>query len=384
MTNELRNNICSILETGSNYFDYLQSYRVPGVPVGRMPVDFAYRNLCNREPPALPAPEFTGGQCPVQYRVFYLVRYDTRANPPPDIQEVEYNLGCWGPVRGIEIERQTLDDFVVIRASVQNNPTQVERRFGFSIRRFNGQGILGVRILRVQRIDLGPDNCGSLPPPEPTPPDPNYRRRPFNITYNDNSNNSVNLNGTLIIARPTVNFNGELNIPVRILIPGITIPITGNFNVNRPEFNFNFNNPNYAPSPEPGPDDYNSPDNTPPIPPGVPPSIQPPSPIESSPQSFRVLRGCIVTVTKASPTNSIINQNDNPDIYAPNLGYVNFLIAIGQRTAWTEDIPVKNLRQFVSCPWEGGAIDVKGTPRVGVIWSISPVYARQEDVIQFT
>jgi len=68
-------------------------------------------------------------------------------------------------------------------------------------------------------------------------------------------------------------------------------------------------------------------------------------------------------------------QGDNPDILIPAAGYISFYVDIpGTGKGWTLDIPVKNARNFIQCPWEGGAINVKGTPNPQVTFVITPVY----------
>ena len=85
----------------------------------------------------------------------------------------------------------------------------------------------------------------------------------------------------------------------------------------------------------------------------------------------------VTTVTDES-RGTVIDQLDTPDIIAPNLGFIQFAIAVSNKIGWTVDIPVKNHRFFCECPWIGGAIDVRGTPRAGVEWIITPVYANEE------
>jgi len=100
---------------------------------------------------------------------------------------------------------------------------------------------------------------------------------------------------------------------------------------------------------------------TPDVPDDVPTPITPPSPIVPEPETRQLLRGVIVTVTNIPDDFGLIFQEGNPDIYIPNLGYVNFLIATGNVLSWSVDLAVKNRRCFIPCPWEGGALRVEGT-----------------------
>lgn len=89
--------------------------------------------------------------------------------------------------------------------------------------------------------------------------------------------------------------------------------------------------------------------------------------------------GVLVTTTEINAGTSltqIFQEEANPDVWAPNLGYVNFLIRVSaDKYGWTVDQPVKNRRHLIPCPWPQGAVSVAGTPRPGVSWDLQPIYA---------
>lgn len=379
LSDGVTNGICEILETGRNYFDWVQDIGVPGQGIARIPTDLAYRYLCNREPPALPAPPFIGGQCPVLYSV--QVKWDYHINDNPAERSLTDNFQALGPIRGV-IHRIEGPNVIckVLGAITASNPSGEYQCFeSLGLAAFPGYALRSIRILSVARIDGQPDICGN-PAPVPEPPDENYRQRDINITYQDNSQTNIDLTGNFTFGSPTINLRGELTIPVRIDIGDINIPIKGELNINNPEITLDFRNINYGPSSQPNPDNYRSPDDTPPNPPDVPDDVIPPSPDDPEDESRRVIRGVIVTTTEIPEDFGVIFQDLNPDIYIPNLGYINFQIAVGPVTAWTVDLPVKNLRCFIPCEWEGGAISVRGTPRSGVVWILSEVYATEDEV----
>jgi len=176
-----------------------------------------------------------------------------------------------------------------------------------------------------------------------------------------------------------VNVNGQLTIPVSVQVDlNPVVNFNGEFNLQTGDLNINLGDPgNPAGSngscnndPAPNPD---IPDPTLPLPPSDP--IPPSDPVR--PERRKVLRGCQVITTVLAGKQTEIVQETNPEIYAPAIGYVNFLVQVGNRTGWTADIPVKNTNQIIECPWVSGAIDVKGTPSYNNQFDIYPLYTQQ-------
>lgn len=384
--NTLRNGFCSALSTYSNFADWYDRLPYGGTSFGDEIADFAYRNLCNREPPPLPPPPFTGGQCPKRYNVAVTTIHD--GSTTPGVQPVTtgpHGRQVWGPISGFRISNQGTTSKLLCdcqgSGAFPSGSTAVE----FTSVGYNGTNTLGIQSYSINYItptDGTPDNCGD-PPPIIPPPTPNYNTDNDTVTYNDNSNNSVDVDISYTFGSPVININGDLTVPVRVNVEGTDISIGGSFSVNNPEFNFNFGDTNYSPSDSSNGSDYDSEEDTPEPPPDVPNPIPPTDPTEPDPETRRTIRGAIVTVTEFGNSQGILFQEDNPDIAIPNFGYISFFCQIGSRGAWTIDVPVKNRRCLIECPWSGGAIDVAGTPRAGVSWQISEVYAVEENVVSF-
>lgn len=343
----------------------------------------AYRLACNREPPPPPEPDFTGGQCPTNYTVNTtfqrknVIAFQCQVTPV----EGASTPFVMGPILGLVTERSSNADVLYIVHGA-NGAMRTEVTSNTDSPGCPGQ-FSNYRITSAVRTDGLPDNCGDPPPPTPTP-EPGYNSPLIVVNYTDNSSNDISLNTRFTFLQPIVKIDGSIRVPLRIDVGDIGVNIRGDIDVNTGDININFGNQNYNPSNEPNPDAYDSPDDIPDVPPDVPTPVVPPSPDNPNDDTTTILRACIVTVSSVGDEQSIIYQNANPDIFVPNLGYVQFLIAVNNRLAWTSDIPVKNTRHFIPCPWQGGALAVRGTPRVGVAWTISPVYDKAESSIPAT
>jgi hypothetical protein len=221
----------------------------------------------------------------------------------------------------------------------------------------------GTRIVitSVTRIDGQPDTCGN-PPGGGTGYQPGDNIYNDNVTYVNENNTTVNAPVTLAFGYATLNVNGTVSIPVNAkfsLSPQFNTNL--NFNLNTGDITPDFSNPS-APLPSPctDPGGY-KPDPSIPLPPSSIPDADPlPNPDSNPTQRQRLIKGCIVTTTFLDGNETTIDQQENPTIYVPATGYVQFLIQVGGSSAWTNDIPVKSLRAFIPCPWDGGALDVKG------------------------
>ncbi len=192
------------------------------------------------------------------------------------------------------------------------------------------------------------------------------------INWTDATGNTVTNNLTIVVGGAYINASASIQIPLKITIDG---KLTINPSINLDVGGITVNLPGSgSPGQRPGDPTNNAPGNPKPVkPPPTNPVPDPPDP----PDPGKSIIGCVVTCldTPKGRASQII-QKDNPDIYAPNLGFVNFLVRLGDgtSTAWTSDIPVKNVRNLIECPWEYGAIDVRGTPQPGVEFDITPIY----------
>lgn len=378
LVNGIRNGFCTILATQANYYGFIGDV-FPWLPAGYTAelMRMAYRLACNREPPDAPTADFTGGQCFTPYTwqgTRISRRYDGLS--PSDIVFTRGNVyGRIGAVEVFEEPGTFGNDWRSRIPSTDASGVTTYTDLGTEPASTNIKTVW--QNITVTRQDGLPDNCGNPPAPTPTP-EPGYNSPLIVVNYTDNSSNDVNLNTRFTFLQPIVKIDGTIRVPLRVDVGDIGVNIRGDINLNTGDININFGNQNYNPSNEPNPDAYDSPDDIPDVPPDVPTPVIPPSPNNPDPDTTTIIRACIVTVSSIGDEQSIIYQNANPDIYVPNLGFVQFLIAVNNRLAWTSDIPVKNTRNFIPCPWLGGALAVRGTPRVGVAWTISPVYDKAE------
>jgi len=360
-----------------------------------VPIPFVYdwfRRLCNQEPPEQPSlvplpPPFLGGQCPVTYRVYWMLYLQDRPG---------------GPVSPIDLMGYTAGPIARFDFRITNPPFPSATLYGIrstdSAEFPCGGGSSGstttplgsetrYEILSIVRNDGLPDDCGDLPspglPPAEPPPDSNID---FPITYNDNNGDEFNVDAHFVLGNIQLDINGNIIIPFNLsFAPEFNISLNGAVYPNG-EVNINYGNPNYNPGGKKygkrNPGDSVADSDDPEVPPDVMAPTNPPPADENEEEQKPVIRAVIVTTTSVSDHQSIVYQDVNPDIMIPRLGNVAFLIAVGNRVAWTDDIPVRNKRHFIVCPWEGGAIDVRGTEAPGNNFTLTKVYASEQYPVQ--
>lgn len=345
---------------------------------------FLNRRLCGQEPPTVPAPPFTGGQCPgAFYTVSFTVDlFDTQTGSVNST--VTSSLQAYGPISFFGIENPSRNNSARTSVAIAGKDSQGADFFNAIIDgpypRFVYQGLRGVSVTRAGGL---PDDCGSLEPVVP-PPQPGFNQRSGDITYVNNNGNSFTVPIVAAFGYASFNIDAEVTIPVTIDVGGITLD--ADFNLNTGDIQFFPTNNIYGDRrrgtkptdvlPPPGED---TPDYPPTLPPGLPPID------EGEPEGESAIVAVLVTVTEFD--NELVGtlfQSDNPDISIPNFGYVSFLCRVGTiDSAWSSDIPVKNRRNVIPCPLSWGAIQVKGTPRQGVSWVLTPLYSKKEAPIVF-
>lgn len=361
--------------------------------------EYASRMLCNR-PSDPPAPPFEGGQCEVQYDISYNATDQPNDDAPVNRSGV---LRVWGPIYGFKYDvwpgygNPKSGYWVRCHGLAPSTgrlpePTWVNvTRTIFSPGRFQD---LDAVVTDISRVDGLPDDCGTLPP-APDPEDNVPYTFDIDLTYQDNDGIDVTIPLVFAFGFAYLDTDFNLKIPV-------SINLNPNFNFN-PTLNFNFNAdidvgnntinygpprpPNTPPPGAPKPPKYQPPpSNLPPgadvEPPPPPPDIPDPDEDEDEDEPYpRVIVGAIVTMQNGSAveTASELGQNDNPNIRFPDVGLVSFQIRSRYGAGWTEDIRVKNDRQFIPCPWGGGAVSVKGTPRAPATMTVTPVYGAPEE-----
>lgn len=346
--------------------------------------DAIYQAVCSNDPPPPPPASFTGGQCDANYNVtveFDFVYVPTGAVEDHSVQTIAVR----GAVKGL---RRSNPDPNTIRldivGGVAGNPSGESLNFVGSTTLPNND-IRNERITNVVRIDGNPDNCGDGPPQKP-PFVPGSNIYNTNITYN-NGHTDVTVPVGLAFGFLNVNANAELNVPVNATV-NANVQLGVNFNLQTGDISFKF--PSNDPSGNPYPDDrvYILPwdtTNSGPLPP-KPPGGGDATPTKPSPPSTdKVIIGCWVTVTNVqNPALQVIYQTGDPNVYAPDLGLVSFNIPNSAGGGgWTPDQRVKNRQCYVPCPASQGAIAVKGTPRQGVTWIITPAYSAKQKPVSY-
>lgn len=372
---------CTLLGAASTYarnFEGILGAIAPdvGLPVASPAsgLSAAYGLLCDRPPPPLQnPPPFTGGQCVgTSYTIAFTVDFVTGVTPP--------NTEVATPESGSLVRTGAILSF-----QIENNDTSCGYRLvtttgsefigRATFPTFNKNELRNLRGLTVTPNFGQPDNCGD-PDPDPIIPDPDPTGDDIDITYENNEGDTITNNFNITFGSAYLDIDSQINLPVTITNNDDSdFSINANLNFNSGNLNFYVGNPAYPPgSGRPPKDSYKPGGDLPPVPPSVVAPIPVPFPPDGEAQTEDIIAAVMVTVDEIPPDITQIFQGENPDIFAPNLGYLNFAVAVGETSAWTADIPVKNLRQFVPCPWDAGAIDVKGTPRPGVNWTITPVY----------
>src|SRR5512146_1545317 len=379
LANTAREGLCTYLEAYNNWANWFFDDPFFGnsdITAGAR--QSLYRFACNREPPPAPDPLVPGGQCVgVGYK--WQVQFEWAGNSSDT---------NWLP--------ETISNFTQPNT---NGPIGQLRKVGgagaWSLRFDSGSGEVTVfshtsgsptgfrnfRFTQIYRADGQPDNCGTVPAPV-DPADPPTTTT--NITYTDVNNTNITIPATFVYAPVNVSLNGNLNIPVSVTLNGELNPsFTLNIDMNTGDVTVNVGENGSGEATKIPDAQYDTPTDTPDTPDDVPDSTTLP-PNDDIPDSVSRIRGVIVTVPDNPSGKSVVFQVDNPDIFIPRLGNVQFLCRIGNKQAWTDDIPVRNRRHLIPCPWEGGAIDVRGTPAPGVTWTLTPVWGEYDEAIQFS
>lgn len=319
-----------------------------------------------------PQPAFTGGQCTTgqlyTVNVTVVTKNPAQTNPPSTSNQQFIKgavVGIDHRFVGDQLQVDLISQSGARRDRLVTVPNAVSNQISFVSGTINS----------ITRDGGAADNCGNVAPSVP-PYVPGNNVVNTNVTYNDNSNNSVTIPVALAFGYASLNIAGNVIIPVNASFSANPV-LNANFNLN---FNTgdvqpDITNPN-APIPSPcsDPGGFVPDPSIPPPPASIPDAPPIPPTADLRVNRERLLKACIVTTSFVDGNESVIFQADNPDLYIPSLGYVQFKIRVGGSTAWTNDIPVKSLRTFIPCPWDGGAIDVRGTARYGNIFVVTPVY----------
>jgi len=385
LQNTIREGFCVILQNEAAFEDFLGQNTLtltrPYYNIGRA----GYNLFCNTTPPAPPPLQYPQGQCPVGYRV--TLNYEYRLNSSNWIAD-QIVVECGAPVNTIygpigSLERVVDGNGVYYALNAYDSAGQ-PRQWGLTSIFNVTTGDIRNGSISVDRCDSQPDNCGQG---TVTPPPPDYNNVTTVINYIDASNTEITIPVNLVYLRPTFNNDFDVVVPVRILIddPQINVPVrvTGTLNLSTGAINFNIGGNG-------GYDDRGGDRNRDPISIDLP-ELPPPdsdSPDEEEPddtlQENRII-GVLVTVTSPGRRAGIISSGgDVPDIYVPAICWILFRVrAAGNSTGYLKHIPVNLLREFIPCPWEGGAIAVRVANPNGASLSVVPLYSRIDTAQEF-
>lgn len=390
LNNFLQDRVCTFLGNGHNFWGaydaatdgYIENYDLGGEAIAGVYQDW-YRRFCNREPPPPPR---EGGECPIGYGIN--CTYATYLLNGQFVDRVTQTSDCnfapfiYGPVGGARIFRNgTFMGYEVSGYDAEGNPVtagitgQVNNEF--------------YRDIVIESLEFYPCNpseaiCERDPIPSNEVEFP-VRLPDINFSWDGDNNTSYDFSATVLVGSPQVNLSGDFRFPVTLTFG----PNTLNFS---PEIRFEFGSGldgggGTSPPPPPPPRTRNPIENIerdqndeePPPPPPPPPGSQ------IVLREGRVFLGMLVV---SDPDNasgiSTIFQNSNPDIYVPALGYLNFWVKVGDREAWSGDIPIKNTYQFVNAPDPLRTIAAYGTPKPGVDMKFFPVYITMEEYLGYS
>jgi len=362
----VRSYFCSVASTTESIWGLLNQVVPPG-SVGPFPVDAAsaIQNgagvgvglFCNTPPVPPPLPNFTGGQCPgAPYRV--TVRADRVQNGIILSSESDAGNGT-GPISA---------------AGITGEGTRSGTQFFTDVNGTTTIGILNqtgapdilweLGDITILRLDGLPDDCGDPAAPFPPLPPGVVPGQPEDIEFDDDQGNPQIIPVNINLGFAYINGSLELNVPVKVNFD-TDVDLFADINVTTGDINFRFGG------------GQSSPCELPPSPPDI---ADPPVPPEEEETATPIV-AIVVNVTNIDPNVAVTQigqMGGNPDVWAPDLGLVNFLCLTtgsGSSSGWTPDIRVKNTDTIIPCPVPWGAIRVAGTPRPGVTWTLTPVRA---------
>lgn len=395
----VRQGICSILAVGNALEDFNRLVLNPNSP------DYGYRgrvlysNYCetpNPSPP--PDPPFVGGQCEFCYSVTVGVNINDPGGPSNN-GDSQITQGVYGPVSYLGVRVTQVSPGINRHEALfsthgscagARQPNAVLTPITGDLLTQNG--IYTIRFITVQPPAGVPDDCGN-PPPELPPDDPDKRKFPIDFDFQYNDGTDFNITGNVFFGLAYFDTDFNLNVPLTFRLDN-NVNFNANYNLDRREIVFNFGDEFDYPTPPPPEGDYRTdPDDLPPPPtnspppPSFDPPFPPPPPGEDDDKDFddeepqqepkiRRIVGVLVDTVDTPPFASELLQSDNPDVYIPDIGLVNFGYLIdGNKFYWGEDIRVKNRRQVIFTPSGRYAVSVEGTFRQGGAWTLTPIYA---------
>jgi len=303
------------------------------------------RKLCSDDPANDPQPEvpFTGGQCAgTIYQIEWTI--NDPGNPPNNqINDRPGPLSLSRALNPDDTSEGCPEGLSFNRYTMLSGGTPLGLGSG-----------CGVTVTNIVITPLfgGPDNCGD-PDPEPPGPPGDITYEGPDITYNIDGDTTITVPISFIFSPAYVNLDGSINVPVKFDVGGVDF--NGEISVS-PEFNFEFNPGGIGT----GPGTVDDPD-------GIGEPGEPSDPVDDPEEGTLPIVGVLVYSDidpDASPSGILFPGG--PNIYAPRVASVQFLIKTADSTGWTPDQDVKNLECYVPCPAPQGAIAVRVSPMPGV------------------
>jgi hypothetical protein len=223
---------------------------------------------------------------------------------------------------------------------------------------FSNDRIVSLTSLIFTRIEGNPDTCGDPPPVIPPFP-PEGVTINIDFDYTDESGDTINQEGDLILFAPIIGSFNSLFAPIKIDFGGFTLDGTVEL---APQFDITFNlsstddgvgSPTGDPLPLPDPDD---------------------APVDPDDSEDSIIIGVQIRAQTAGDERATaIFADPGPTIYAPRLGTVSFRVAIAGTSGFTNDLPIKNRNCYIPCPEPRGAKGVRVSFEEGVTGEYSLV-----------
>lgn len=347
----------------------------------------ALRSFCP-VPPAedipIQVPDFEGGQCPEAYNGTWIA--EGTAAVGGDFTSSSFFLNVLGPlsvVSGTEDGQQ--GGKIPFGDIIDGNGVANRVYTGPEFVPPNDLGGFSFTLANLGRVDGGPDNCGNPPPvvpPQPPGSPPPSDPRP---SFPDVTINLPDIGPVVGVFAPVVgiiyaDIDGRIKIPVTV---NVNLPdINANFDI---DFNIDLNDPTAEPEPIPRPpktDDDDRPE-VPDCP--IPPDCssddeeeteEDPDEDETDEKGTEVVSAIVLSVRNADSTRATeIGQTDGPSIWAPAIGYINFVYErLDGGESFGVDLPVKNTNNVIAAPFCGLKCKrVVGTPNQGFDFEIITV-----------
>lgn len=372
--NAARSAACTVLGSSEYINDTLQRLGAFPFDAARRAIPNFWRNaLCDTPAPEAQPPPFTGGQCAFSYNIRTRAKFTQNSTGDDFDSTTSFATPVLGPIS--QTKRRVGVNEVLF--AIAGDGEEI------ALRSVNAETntIDILTILDVTPTNGQPDVCGDPPPDYPpvSPPDVTV---PRDVPYTQSDGTDITIPVVFVFARAQLDIDANITIPFTVNLNG-ELNVTGNLNLDG-TVNFNFGSALGGGQPKDprkdGCKDVAIPTETPPEDP-----TEADQPDEPERERERLLIGVLVTVTSLQNERaSLIVQDDNPDIYVPSLGHVNFLCRVGTtQGGWTTDIQVKNRRHLIQCPWDGGAVAVRGTPQPGVTWTLTPIYSYQGQPVEY-